>query len=111
VLVKIEARILIFPGMDFHFPSTSVPPGTFLGSACRSNIGGGVATPATPAALTSMDTCTDVEDAFPGAAARHGASNVRELITWEITRVLVCNPVITTGLVIWTDHDARDVFY
>jgi len=44
-------------------------------------------------------------------AARHGASNVRELITWEITRVLVCNPVITTGLVIWTDHDARDVFY
>jgi len=31
--VKIEARILIFPGTDFHFPSTSVPPGTFLGSA------------------------------------------------------------------------------
>ena len=33
MLVKIEARILIFPGTDFHFPSTSVPPGTFLGSA------------------------------------------------------------------------------
>jgi len=33
MLVKTEARILIFPGMDFHFPSTSVPPGTFLGSA------------------------------------------------------------------------------
>ena len=33
MLVKIEARILIFPGMDFHFPSTSVPAGTFLGSA------------------------------------------------------------------------------
>ena len=32
MLVKIEARILIFPGTDFHFPSTSVPPGTFLGS-------------------------------------------------------------------------------
>ena len=31
--VKFEARILIFPGTDFHFPSTSVPPGTFLGSA------------------------------------------------------------------------------
>jgi len=31
MLVKIEARILIFPGTDFHFPSTSVPPGTFLG--------------------------------------------------------------------------------
>ena len=30
MLVKIEARILIFPGMDFHFPSTSVAPGTFL---------------------------------------------------------------------------------
>jgi len=30
--VKIEARILIFPGTDFHFPSTSVPPDTFLGS-------------------------------------------------------------------------------
>jgi len=30
MLVKIEARILIFPGTDFHFPSTSVPPGTFL---------------------------------------------------------------------------------
>jgi len=33
VLVKIEARILIFPGTGFHFPSTSVPPGTFLGPA------------------------------------------------------------------------------
>ena len=33
MLVKIEALILIFPGTDFHFPSTSVPPGTFLGSA------------------------------------------------------------------------------
>ena len=32
MLVKTEARILIFPGTDFHFPSTSVPPGTFLGS-------------------------------------------------------------------------------
>jgi len=32
MLVKIEARILIFPGTNFHFPSTSVPPGTFLGS-------------------------------------------------------------------------------
>ena len=32
MLVKIEARILIFPGTDFHFPSTPVPPGTFLGS-------------------------------------------------------------------------------
>ena len=32
MLVKIEARILIFPGTDFHFPSTSGPPGTFLGS-------------------------------------------------------------------------------
>ena len=30
MLVKIEARILIFPSTDFHFPSTSVPPGTFL---------------------------------------------------------------------------------
>jgi len=34
--VKIEARIPIFPGTDFHFPSTSVPPGTFLGSARES---------------------------------------------------------------------------
>jgi len=33
MLVKIEARILIFPGTDFYFSSTSVPPGTFLGSA------------------------------------------------------------------------------
>ena len=33
MLVKIEARILIFPGTDFHFTSTAVPPGTFLGSA------------------------------------------------------------------------------
>ena len=40
MLVKIEARILIFPGTDFHFPSTSVPPGTFLGSVlCRPGIG------------------------------------------------------------------------
>ena len=35
MLVKIEARSLIFPGTDFHFPSTSVPPGTFLGSVKR----------------------------------------------------------------------------
>ena len=33
MLVKIEAQILIFPGTDFYFPSTSVHPGTFLGSA------------------------------------------------------------------------------
>jgi len=37
MLVKIEARILIFPGTDFHFPSTSVPPGTFLGSVSNPN--------------------------------------------------------------------------
>ena len=30
MLVIIEARILIFPGTDFHFPSTSVPPSTFF---------------------------------------------------------------------------------
>ena len=30
MLVKIKARILIFPGTDFHFRSTSVPPGTFF---------------------------------------------------------------------------------
>jgi len=35
MLVKIEARILIFPGTDFHFPSTSEPPGTFLGSGTQ----------------------------------------------------------------------------
>ena len=33
MLVKIEARILIFPRTDFHFSSSSVNPGTFLGSA------------------------------------------------------------------------------
>ena len=38
MLVKIEARILIFPDTDFHFPSTSVPPGTFLGSASSCHI-------------------------------------------------------------------------
>jgi len=38
MLVKIEARILIFQGTDFHFPSTSVPPGTFLGSACSVSV-------------------------------------------------------------------------
>ena len=38
MLVKIEARILIFPGTDFHFPSTSVPPGTFLGSGRPSRL-------------------------------------------------------------------------
>jgi len=32
MLVKIEARILIFPGTDFYFPSTPVPTGMFLGS-------------------------------------------------------------------------------
>ena len=35
MLVKIEARILIFQGTDFYFPSTSVPPGTFLRSGPR----------------------------------------------------------------------------
>ena len=34
MLVKIDAQVPIFPGTDFHFPSTSVPPGTFLGSGC-----------------------------------------------------------------------------
>ena len=36
MLVKIEALILIFPGTDFHFPSTPVPPGTFIGSDATS---------------------------------------------------------------------------
>jgi len=36
MLVKIEAPFLIFPVTDFHFPSTSVPPGTFLGTGRRS---------------------------------------------------------------------------
>jgi len=35
--IQIEARILIFPGTDFHFPSTSVPPGTFFRLWCRSD--------------------------------------------------------------------------
>jgi len=39
MLVKIEARILILLGTDFHFPSTSVPPGTFLGSGMLRSIG------------------------------------------------------------------------
>ena len=41
MLVKIEAQILIFPGTDFHFPSTSVPPGTFFkeGSAHTGSAG------------------------------------------------------------------------
>ena len=30
MLVKTEARILIFRGTGFHFPSTSVPSGTFF---------------------------------------------------------------------------------
>jgi len=45
MLVKIEARILIFPGTDFHFPSTSVPPGTFLGSGALC-VASGAARPA-----------------------------------------------------------------
>jgi len=49
MLVKIEARILVFPGTDFHFPSTSVRQGTFLGSDRRS-IG---LCPATTVALVS----------------------------------------------------------
>jgi len=39
MLVKIEARILIFPGTDFHFPSTSVPACTFLGCDQSNNVG------------------------------------------------------------------------
>ena len=34
MLVKIEARILIFPGTNFHFPSTSVPSDTFFRLCC-----------------------------------------------------------------------------
>ena len=30
MLVNIEAHVLIFPGTDFYFPSTTVPPGTFF---------------------------------------------------------------------------------
>jgi len=40
MLVKIEARILIFPGTDIHFPSTSVPPGTFF-RLWGGSVGGG----------------------------------------------------------------------
>jgi len=29
MLVKIEARILVFPGTNYYFSSTSVPPDTF----------------------------------------------------------------------------------
>jgi len=54
MLVKIEARILIFPGTDFHFPSTSVPPGTFLGSD----------------AIDSILSCTCI-DARAGANTTH----------------------------------------
>jgi len=39
MLVKVEARILIFPGTDFHFPSTSVPPGTFFKALSKIQIG------------------------------------------------------------------------
>jgi len=42
MLGKTEARILIFPGTDFHFPSTSVPPGTFLGSGALKPASGSV---------------------------------------------------------------------
>jgi len=42
MLVKTEARILIFPGTDFHFPSTSVPPGTFLRLWCELGINCGI---------------------------------------------------------------------
>ena len=38
MVVKTEARILIFSGTDIHFPSTFVPPGTFLGSGSRNNV-------------------------------------------------------------------------
>ena len=38
MLVKIEARILTLPGTDFHFPSMSVPLGTFLGSGPQQQI-------------------------------------------------------------------------
>ena len=42
MLVKTEARILIFPGTDFHFPSTSVPPCTFLRLWCELGINCGI---------------------------------------------------------------------
>jgi len=38
MLVIIEARILIFPGTDFYFPSTSVPPGTFFRLCSKADI-------------------------------------------------------------------------
>ena len=40
MLVKIEARILIFPGTDFHFSNTSMPPGTFFKALMGLNTGG-----------------------------------------------------------------------
>jgi len=60
MLVKIEARLLIFPGTDFHFPSTSVPPSTFLGSvlfsraSCEGPSGG------SRAAAAVADGCREV---------------------------------------------------
>ena len=51
MVVKIEARIL--PGTNFHFPSTSVPPGTFLGSASACSM----APAARPQVSTNISCC------------------------------------------------------
>ena len=40
VTIQIKARILIFPGTDFRFPSTSVPPGTFFKALYYVLVGG-----------------------------------------------------------------------
>ena len=43
MLVKIEARFLIFPGTDFHFPSTSVRASRHVFRLCNQVLTGNFA--------------------------------------------------------------------
>ena len=77
MLVKIEARILIFPGTDFHFPSTSVPPGTFFRLCLRPQRG-----TATGADLSLWvgSLCGDIATCI--ARSCHGCIQLRDGCTW-----------------------------
>jgi len=76
MLVKIEARILIFPGTDFHFPSTFVPLGTFF-RLCR--------------AMLSLSVTTSVERAANNAARPISARCKFATVLYRCWRMTVAN--------------------
>ena len=83
MLVKIEARILIFTGTDFYFPSTSVPPGTFF-RLCRA---------------PTLDRCS-LSQVITELCLQH--DSVAQVCQYHLKLILVHSIVQLTDIVIYT---------